>query len=137
MRKKSISFLKKDAWKWFSKYIRLRDALLTTGTKERVKCFTCDREIEIEKSQAGHFIDGRGASVLFHEDLVHTQCYGCNVSKSGNKDAYTPRMIGLYGLKKVEEFWLLKNEVHQWTQEELEGIRDEYKETYKECYKNN
>jgi hypothetical protein len=136
-KRKSISKLKKEAWEQFSKYIRLRDCLVTMGSKEQGRCFTCGKVYPFKSLQAGHFIDGRNASVLFDEDLVHAQCVGCNIYKSGNKDEYTPKMIELYGLEKVQEFWQKKNQVHQWRQEELEQIKNEYKELYKDTMENN
>lgn len=131
MKKITIPKLKKQAWTEFSKYIRLRDCLKTTGDKTRGKCFTCEEVFTFKQLQAGHFIDGRGGSVLFHEDLVHGQCSGCNVFKHGNKDAYTPKMIEIYGLERVEEFWRLKNKPHQWTREELIFIKDKYQKLNK------
>jgi len=128
MRKRTIPQLKKAAWTEFSKYIRLRDCLATTGTAERGKCFTCDRVYPFGKLQASHFVDGRGATILFDEEAVHAACYGCNVMKSGNKDEYTPRMIKKYGLKKVEEMWIRKKQTHKWQTEELIGIRDKYRD---------
>lgn len=29
------------AWTWFSKFVRLRDCIWTTGTKEVFKCCSC------------------------------------------------------------------------------------------------
>jgi hypothetical protein len=138
--KKSISSAKKKAWFWFSKYIRLRDGLITMGSKEYGKCFTCDRITPLWSRggmQAGHFVDGRSATVLFDEKLVHGQCYACNVSKNGNKDAYTPRMIKKYGLRAVQSFWDLKNNTRQWTIEDLEEIEEEYKTLYTDAMENN
>lgn len=133
----SISKSKKKAWGWFSKYIRLRDCLLTTGTKEVGKCFTCDRVYPFEKLQAGHFLAGRGATILFVEDNVHAQCYGCNVAKHGNVEEYYPRMLDLYGQKRIDELKFLKNQTHQWTVDELEKIAETYKEDYEDAVKNN
>lgn len=137
IKKVDKSKLKKAAWKAFSRYIRLRDCLVTTGTKTHAKCVTCGRVYSFNELDAGHFIDGRGGSVLFDEDLVNAQCQGCNRFKHGNKDAYTPFMIKRYGLKKVEEFWALKNQIKSWSIEELEEIRKYYIEEFKNAYENN
>ena len=131
-RKETIPKLKKKAWTEFSKYIRLRDCIKTTSTPDRGKCFTCDREYPFKQLQAGHFVDGRSATILFHEELVNAQCYSCNIHKSGNKDSYTPKMIHKFGLKKVEEFWVLAKQTHKWTKEELKDIRKKYKEEYQD-----
>jgi len=97
---------KKKAWKQFSLYIRLRDSLITIGNNKQCKCISCDsikNTLGIGCIQAGHFIAGRYGAVLFHEELVHGQCYHCNIGLKGNWIPYEHAMIKLYGRKKVEE----------------------------------
>lgn len=68
---------KKKAWDAFSKYVRLRDALKTTGTHTHAKCYTClKRYPAFGKGclQAGHFIPGRNNSILIDEVGVNAQC---------------------------------------------------------------
>lgn len=143
-KRETVSSLKKDAWAWFSKYIRLRDGLLTMGSKEEGKCVTCGHVIPLWTRggmQAGHFIDSRSKEVLFDEKLVHAQCYSCNMGKSGNKDAYAPFMIQRYGIKFVEEAYARKKRslasTQQWDKDELRAIRDEYKELFQSTFKDN
>lgn len=134
---KSTKAIKKEAWSWFSKYIRLRDCLITMGSKKQGKCFTCNKVFDFNKLQAGHFIDGRGNAVLFEEDLVHSQCIQCNYFKHGNKEAYEPRMLELYGKAKVDEFRQLRFTTKEYSREDYERIRDYYKEEYQDTYKGN
>lgn len=97
---------KKKAWEAFSKYVRLRDAIKTTGTLTTLACVTCNKRYPafgVGCAQAGHFIPGRGNSVLIDEDFVHGQCYNCNVNLKGNWIEYEKAMIKLWGKKKVEE----------------------------------
>jgi len=136
-KKNSSSVLKKKAWSMFSKYIRLRDCLLTTGTKERGVCFTCGRTYTFEQLQAGHFVGGRLNSILFLEDNVHAQCVKCNMFLHGNIMEYLPRMIELYGQKRVDELKSLRNKEKKWAIGELESIYLEYKTLYEEAYANN
>jgi hypothetical protein len=139
-KRETISSLKKKAWTAFSRYIRLRDGLKTMGSTEYGKCITCGEVVPLWTRggmQAGHFIDGRSASILFDEDLVHGQCSRCNLYKSGNKDAYTPIMIDRYGLERVQEMWRQKNIIHRWTKEELNNIIQKYNELYKFMVSNN
>lgn len=136
-KRKTIPRTKALAWAEFSKYIRLKDCLVTTGTKDRGKCFTCGKVYPFKKLQAGHFIDGRNATILFDERLVHAQCYACNVIKHGNKDEYTPKMIERFGMEEVQEMWVLAKQSKHWSVAELEDIRDYYKEEYKTIYDNN
>lgn len=107
MNKESPGLLKKKVWKVFSQYIRLRDAFKTVGNNRQCLCITCGTVKDVTGIgciQAGHFIAGRHSAVLFNEDLVHAQCYHCNVGLKGNWVAYEEAMIGLYGKEKVAEF---------------------------------
>lgn len=125
---KSISKLKKEAWDLFSKFIRSRDCLATTGDIEYGKCVTCGRVYPFGQLQASHFIDGRTKPVLFNEDIVYAGCMSCNVFKKGNKDAYTPFMINKYGTEKVLEFLDLRhNKDKTWRRCELEEVIERYK----------
>ena len=93
---KGIRYWKKKACVEFSKYIRLRDALKTTGTKDTVICYTCKKSYPafgVGCVQAGHFVPGRGNSILFDERGVHAQCYNCNVNLKGNWPEYMRYMI--------------------------------------------
>lgn len=132
---KGVRYWKKRAWDEFSKYIRLRDALKTTGTKETVRCYTCRKiypAFGIGCVQAGHFIPGRGNSILFDERGVHAQCYNCNVNLKGNWPEYMKWMLVDYGRKVVDELLHLKNQVKKYTSTELEELWDLYKRKFKE-----
>jgi len=135
---KGVRYWKKKAWAEFSKYIRLRDALVTTKTKERVKCYTCKKEYPafgVGCVQAGHFIPGRGNSILFDERGVHAQCYNCNVTLKGNWPEYMRYMMADYGQEIVDELLHLKKQVRKYTPEELEELRDLYKQKHKQLMK--
>lgn len=126
-KRNSVSFLKKKAWDIFSKYIRTRDCLASQGSREFGNCFTCNKVYPIGKLQAGHFVDGRMKPVLFNEDIVHSQCYGCNISKKGNKEEYIPKMIDIWGIEKTLSFLeLRKSQDKIWSREELEKIIDDF-----------
>lgn len=106
MKKKSLSKSKENAWKAFSRYVRLRDAIKTTGTTTDLLCITCGKKYPafgIGCAQAGHFIPGRGNSILIDEDFVHGQCYHCNVGLNGNWVKYEDAMIKMWGMSKVTE----------------------------------
>lgn len=75
--------LKSMAWKSFSDYIRLRDAILTTNSTDECVCYTCGKRYPLIAIQAGHLIDGRQNVDLFDEKLVKGQCRQCNVLKHG------------------------------------------------------
>lgn len=131
------SKMKKDAWDWFSKYIRLRDCLITTGTKEYGVCITCGRQYPFSKLQAGHFQAGRGNAILFEETNCHAQCYGCNCGKSGDQYNYGKILEDMYGKDEVDRLVVLRDTTREIDLEEMTTIRDEYKDLFKETYENN
>lgn len=78
--------LKDNAWKTFSKYIRLRDK----------KCYTCPKGLA---ENAGHFWH----NVLdFDEENIHGQCVHCNKWLSGNLAVYSVNLLREIGKKRFE-----------------------------------
>lgn len=124
---KGLSYYKNKAWRMFSKYIRTRDCLLTTGTLERGKCVTCVEEFPFEKLQAGHAIGGRNNSILFDEQLVNAQCAGCNHYKNGNYGKYSVWFINKYGLQEWENKVILSNRTVKYTKGDYQEIYNKYK----------
>jgi len=84
-------------WKNFSRYIRLRDAINTTGTMTHARCITCGAMLPIEDLQAGHMIPGRTNGILFDETMVFAQCYACNVDGGGEKQMFKQIMVQRHG----------------------------------------
>lgn len=131
-RTKSPNKINKElAWKWFSKYIRLRDCLKTTGTKDMGVCYTCDKTIPFKESQAGHCIGGRRNFVLLDEDLVNLQCVMCNSTeawgKKGNYEVSVPKKIKEHGM----EWWEEKLRLSRLTMDrDWEFELEKYKEKY-------
>lgn len=118
-RKKTISKVKKEAWKEFSTFIRRRD---------NSTCFTCGRRAESSGLHSGHFIPRSISSYLFFDERnVHAQCYRCNIHLSGNSDEYAQRLERKYGQGILEELRRDKYKVKQWSVKELEELRDKYK----------
>ena len=101
---------KKKAWDKFSIFIRLRDCLKTTGTFESGRCYTCGKLYDFKSLQAGHFVAGRGNSVLFDEQGVKAQCYYCNMHKGGEPLLFRRNLVKEYGEQLVE---LLENKRYQ------------------------
>ena len=110
----TISKEKKKAWNLFSKYIRLRDCLETTGTPDYGICCTCGIKYHFKELQAGHFIPGRHNSILFDERNVHAQCVGCNRFKQGNTVKYFRFMQNKYGEEVIKELEQKDNELKQF-----------------------
>ena len=113
MLKWKIGKAKKEFWRVFSVYIRMRD---------RGVCFSCGKEIKDyydkmgnvkpgwKAAQAGHFITAKscGLALYFHEQNVHCQCYQCNINLSGNWVEYEKRIIEVYGREICDELKRLK-----------------------------
>lgn len=134
-KKHGVRYWKKKAWDEFSKYIRLRDAIDTTGTKETAKCCTCHVQYPIAGLgciQAGHFVPGRSHSLLFREMGTHAQCYICNKVLKGNWIEYEKFMLKKYGIHITQEEKDAKYLSVKYTAVQLEEIRDKYKEMYEE-----
>ncbi len=97
MKKKTVAKVKKDVWVVFSRYIRLRDCLKTTGCASWGLCITCEKRYHFKLLQAGHFISGRHNANLFSERGTHAQCYNCNINLRGNTLEYRRQIIEMYG----------------------------------------
>ena len=101
-------------------YVRLRDA--------QKPCISCGR-FHDGQYHAGHYLSiGSCASLRFHAEFnIHKQCSVCNNHLSGNQVHYRVNLIDKIGLAHVE--WLEgKQEVQNWSIEDLQEIRSYYKE---------
>ena len=81
----------------------------------------------------GHFIAGRGASIVFEETNAHPQCVGCNQHRSGEQANYTAWMEHVYGPEEVDRLRRLKNTTRQFTREELVDMRIAFQERLREA----
>jgi hypothetical protein len=64
----------------FSQYIRQKDAVNEIAT-----CVTCGKKDHWKKLQNGHFMSRSHYSTRWDENNVGVQCYGCNISRSGEQ----------------------------------------------------
>lgn len=77
-------------WTAFSRYIRLRDSIRTTGTLSRVICFYCGVELptfrsgQLNGSQAGHMVSRVFSGAKYNEKVVFASCSHCNGALEGN-----------------------------------------------------
>lgn len=128
----STSKAKAKAWQEFSKFIRTRDSIATTGDTDSGVCCTCGKLIPFKQSQAGHFIAGRTNALLFDEDIVHLQCYACNVCNHGEQLEYYYYMKRHYTEDQILEMRKLRYQTVKYTTDELLQITDKYKEKTEE-----
>lgn len=132
-RKKRRS-LEKKLWKIFSKYIRKRDCLRTTGTENKCICITCGKTIEDNGSDLhwGHFISRKYKAVKFNEHNVHWQCNYCNTYQDGEQYIYWLAVDILYWDWTAEKLKNQKRDIKKYTIEELEDKIKYYKKAYQE-----
>jgi len=121
---KSISKLKKELDKWFSLFIRLRDA-----TDEGLcQCFTCGR-VKYYKSgmQNGHFQSRNFLATRFHEENCQAQCVGCNMFKQGEQYKFALALDAKYGEGTAEELDFLSRIIVKFTRTDYEDKIRYYK----------
>lgn len=123
---KTVAKLKKDADKYFSKYVRLRDS--ENGVAE---CITCGVRKPVSQMQAGHFVRRSVNLLRYDEENVNAQCVGCNMFKHGEQYAYSKALDLKYGDGTAEKLMSQKHLTHKLTIEELEQIIHDSKESIK------
>jgi len=97
---KTISKLKKELDKWFSLYIRLKDAT----SEGAVICITCGCVKNYKQGmQNGHFQSRSHLATRFDEQNCQPQCVGCNMFKQGEQYKFGMYLDAKYGLGTAEE----------------------------------
>ena len=105
---KSISKLKKELDKWFSLYIRLRDAT----DEGLVECFTCNKVAHYKKGmQNGHFQSRKYLTTRWDNKNCQVQCAGCNVFKYGEQYKFSLNLDVKYGKGTSENLEILSKQL--------------------------
>jgi len=73
--------------------------------------------------ESGHFIASRRASVLFEPHNCHPQCKFCNQHLGGDQGNYELYIQHVYGHEEAGRLRRLKNEVKQFTRDELVDMK--------------
>ena len=123
MKNKTLPQLIKELDKWFSLYIRQKDA----NFKGFVKCYTCDKKMNWKESDAGHYIKRNHLGARWDERNVKPQCARCNRWLNGNQDEFAVRLMEDYGSDILEELQELKRTVFKPTREGLKQQIEIYK----------
>tara|TARA_R110002020_G_scaffold177087_6_gene369843 strand:- start:147 stop:551 length:405 start_codon:yes stop_codon:yes gene_type:complete len=124
---KSISKLKKELDKWFSLYIRIREAT-DTGLSQ---CFTCGKVDHYKKLQCGHFQSRRCHSTRWNEQNCQVQCVGCNMFKHGEQWKFGLALDVKYGGGTSQELEFLSKILAKKTRAEYEEDVRYYKSIVK------
>jgi len=125
-KEKTLSTLKKDIWKWFSLYIKMKhskDGLFCN-------CYTCGQRIAIGTSncQAGHYYTKKGYPALyFDENNVRPQCYHCNINLSGNTVIFGENLEKEIGSEKMEDLKKRRHESIKLTRYDYTVLIEQYK----------
>ena len=78
---RSLKSLDAALWRWFSRYIRLRDA----DENGICRCVTCGRPHYWKDIDAGHFITRNHSGTKYDERNVNAQCKYCNCHCKGEQ----------------------------------------------------
>lgn len=129
VKKKGITYYKKRAWHEFSLYIRLKYA----DADGFVTCYTCGKRSHYKDGmQAGHGIGGRNNAVLFMEEVVRSQCLGCNLFGGGKYSIFAEKLISEYGVKKYAQFIRDSNKTVKMTVLDYQAVFEAYRDLNKQ-----
>jgi hypothetical protein len=103
MASKGGSKEERTLWRWFSIYIRLRDA----STNGYCKCFTCPMVKPWRQVDCGHGISRSFKATKYHEQNNHAQCKGCNGFRQGRQAIYAKNVDRVYGFGTWEKLEVL------------------------------
>src|SRR6185503_9264421 len=122
-KQKTLRALKAEAWKWFSQYVRRRDAD-EGGT---VSCYTCGQLMYWKEAHAGHAIPGRRNAVLYDLDIVKPQCPRDNIFLNGRHEVFATKLIKEHGMDWWEAKLAGAREVVKLTRADIEKLIEEMK----------
>ena len=124
---KTISKLKKELDKWFSLYIRLRDAT----DEGLVQCFTSGRVYHYKEIHAGHFISRRCLATRWCEVNVQPQSAKDNLFGQGEQYKFGLRLDYKYGEGTAEELELKSRQTIKLSRVDYEDKISYYKDAVK------
>ena len=116
-------------WKWFSLFIRLRDALPDSGI---CFCFTCGRPRHYTGGDCGHGIGRQHRATKYNEKNNHFQCKLCNGFEGGRADVYKLKVDEKYGEGTWDTLLVLSKKSVKWSQFEIDIMAKEYQKLAEE-----
>ena len=129
--KKPISKLKKELDKWFSLYIRLREAT----SQGIAQCFTCGKIDHYKKLQCGHFQSRRHHATRWNEWNCQVQCVKCNMFEQGEQWQFGIKLNSQFGLGTSQNLEYLARTTVKKTRIEYEEDITYYKAIVKNLKK--
>lgn len=128
---KSVSKLKKELDKWFSLYIRLRDAT----DEGMVQCFTSGRIYHYKNIHAGHFMSRKHLSTRWCEINVQPQSAADNLFGQGEQFLFGINLDSKYGEGTAEELQYKAKLKFKLTRVDYEDKISYYKDAVKNLKK--
>tara|TARA_R100001463_G_scaffold39868_2_gene85118 strand:+ start:1550 stop:1954 length:405 start_codon:yes stop_codon:yes gene_type:complete len=128
---KSISKLKKELDKWFSLYIRLRDA----DELGFVKCYTSGRFYHYKNMHAGHFMSRKCLSTRWDEINVQPQSIADNLFGQGEQYKFGLNLDNEYGQGTAEKLQFKARQIQKFSRVDYEEKITYYKESVKNLKK--
>lgn len=128
---KSISKLKKELDKYFSLFIRLRNA----DDLGFVKCYTSGRFYHYKNIHAGHFISRKCLSTRWCEINVQPQSAADNLFGQGEQYKFSKALDYEYGEGTAEELQEKSREIKKFSRVDYEEKISYYKELVKKIKK--
>tara|TARA_R110001592_G_scaffold318978_1_gene596234 strand:+ start:212 stop:622 length:411 start_codon:yes stop_codon:yes gene_type:complete len=128
---KTISKLKKDLDKWFSLYIRLRNANNLGVTQ----CFTCHKTDSYKSLQNGHFQSRRHHTTRWNEVNCQVQCVKCNMFNQGEQFKFGIYLDAKYGVGTAESLEFKARQTIKFTRVDYMEKLSYYKEVVKNLKK--
>mgnify|MGYP003674090526 FL=1 len=121
---KSISKLKKELDKWFSLYIRIRDA----DDLGFVKCYTSGRYYHYKNIHAGHFMSRKSHSTRWDEVNVQPQSAADNLFGQGQQYKFGKELDLQYGEGTAESLQQKAREIKKFSRVDYEKKITYYKD---------
>ena len=120
---KTISKLKKELDKWFSLFIRLRDA----DDLGFVKCFTSGRYYHYKNIHAGHFISRTAHSTRWDDINVQPQSVADNLFGQGEQYKFGRELDLKHGEGTAESLQQKAREIQKFSRVDYEEKISYYK----------
>ena len=124
---KTISKLKKELDKWFSLYIRLKDAT----DEGMVQCFTSGRVYHYKSIHAGHFMSRKSLSTRWDETNVQPQSAADNLFGQGEQYKFGLALDAKYGEGTAEELQFKSRQIKKFTRVDYQDLISYYKSLVK------
>ena len=127
LKARSLSSLEKTADKWFSLYIRLRDA----DENGMVKCVTCGKVAHYKEMDCGHFVTRNHKIHRYNEMNCNVQCTYCNQFRHGEQYTHGNYIDMIHGEGMAQYLIDTSKQPHKRSRTDFEYLIGYYKEQAK------